>query len=364
VGGGFATTIAVLEQTKNDAATPVLLAALDGSERDIQAAALRVLVQRRNSTGHRELIVRWHFLSERLKRIAAEKAGRMTSALRAAVLSPDKQLATNGCHAVAYLCDYDLVPALVAAVEDKTGPCARLAAETLLSLAESLAEELAQPRDYRDRRDPHLFRRHVVGALEQSAGRFEHHKRPEILEALLLLTDHDSTSLNQILRHPHEPAYVPVMHILSQSPRHGILRLVLNYLSKPNAPTALDGVISRRRDLPFVRSLLSRFAEEIPQPVRNHLKRIESFSWLREDMNLLSALNDDEQQGAINVTLTSGMSRLRVFEVVRFVLLNGKVGGRRAAAKALREFHGNEANELIVRALDDEDPLVQANVAP
>jgi HEAT repeat protein len=36
--------------------------------------------------------------------------------------------------------------------------------------------------------------------------------------------------------------------------------------------------------------------------------------------------------------------------------------GRRAAAEALGEFNGAEANALVVRALEDEDPQVQANV--
>ncbi len=50
--------------------------------------------------------------------------------------------------------------------------------------------------------------------------------------------------------------------------------------------------------------------------------------------------------------------------LVETVLLHGKPGGRREAARALGEFQGSEANALAMNALADPDPQVQANIIP
>jgi hypothetical protein len=53
------------------------------------------------------------------------------------------------------------------------------------------------------------------------------------------------------------------------------------------------------------------------------------------------------------------MNRTRCLEVIRFAVEHGGVLSRRAAAAALVDFNENEANALVVRALDDPDPEVQ-----
>ena len=65
------------------------------------------------------------------------------------------------------------MPALINAAEDESNPNRDLVADTLLQLAELLYDELAAPRDYRNRRDPQLVRQHVLGSLEQSVRRYQ-----------------------------------------------------------------------------------------------------------------------------------------------------------------------------------------------
>ena len=149
VSSGLDKTFEVLTSTKNEAATGVLLGALDSANRDVQAAALKALVQRRSGSGHRELLNRWHTLGKRAKASVAEFGGRISSAVRRAVLSAEEQLAINGFDAVMCLREFDLIPVLVTAAKDKGNPNARRAAQTILALAEILYEQLALPRDYR-----------------------------------------------------------------------------------------------------------------------------------------------------------------------------------------------------------------------
>lgn len=357
---GLETTFSILEKTQNEAAVRVLLDALDVSDRTVQTEALRALLARKSVSGHRELLKRWHNLSQRWKKIVGDSGSKMALAVRDAILSQDKQTHENGCDAILVTREFDMLPTLITAAEDNSNPRADRSAETVLQLSDALCEELEVPRDYHRRRNPEVIRTHAVAALQPSVERFDQHKRREMVEAFLMLADHQNPTLSHILQHPHDKAYVTVVHLLSHSPRLGVMRLILDSLEDPRAPSVVASIVSRRKDISFVRHMLKRFTVEVPRSAKRNLKRIESFSWLRDDLSLLSALNGEEQCGAIHLTLASGMSRLEVFRVIEFVLRNGAAEGRRAAAVALNEFRGAQANEAVIRALHDEDPLVRS----
>ncbi|MEO8494425.1 MAG: HEAT repeat domain-containing protein [Planctomycetota bacterium] len=357
---GLDVTLSVLAKTQNEAAVRLLLGALDAPDREVQVGALRALLARRSVTGQRELLGRWHTLSKRWKKIVADSSGRLSSAIRDALLGPEEQLHRNACDAVLTLAEYDAIPALITAAEDNANPQAEHSAETLLLLADALCDALAAPRDYQNRRDPHVVHTHAVAALEQSVGRFDHHQRQEIVEAFLLLAGHTNAGLHHLLERPHHKAYVTLIHLLSHSHRLGVMRLILDSLDDPRTPSVMYGILARRKDVSFVRHMLKRFTDEVPKTAQNNLKRIESFGWLRDDMNLLSALNGEEQRGAIHLIMASGMNRLRVFEVVDFLLSHGAEEGRREAANALTEFRGEQASACVIRALEDDDPIVRA----
>lgn len=352
--------MSVLAKTQNEAAVPVLLSALEASDQNVRLSALRAILARRSAVAERELIRRWHTLSKRWKNIIADSGGRLSSVLRDAVLGADEQLRQNGCDALLTLREYHLMPALITAVEETSNPHAERSAETLLLLAESLCGELAAPREYQHHRDPHVVRVHVLGALEHSVERFDQHKSRAIVEAFLILAGHQNALLNHILRHPHDKAHVALVHLLSHSPRPAVMRLILDSLEAPHTSSAIYRTLAYRSDLCFVRHLLTHFVDEIPKSAKCNLKRLESFRWLRDDLNLLSMLNATEQRGAIHLTMASGMSRQCAFEVVEFILANGEVEARREAAKALTEFHSPEANAAVIRALEDDDPAVRA----
>ncbi|MGH7139570.1 MAG: HEAT repeat domain-containing protein, partial [Pirellulales bacterium] len=72
--------------------------------------------------------------------------------------------------------------------------------------------------------------------------------------------------------------------------------------------------------------------------------------------------DDAAQHSAVQLIMASGMNRLEAFETIARLVARGTPGGRRAAAVALAQFHGSEANQVALRALEDDDPEVQAAV--
>jgi hypothetical protein len=359
---GLATTFEVLSKTDNEAVLGVLIPALDSPHATIQENALAALLLRRSAGGQREILRRLHTLSERWKAIIRRHPGRLTRTLRDALLDPEEQMCRNGCLAAVWFREYDLIAPLLSALEDRTRPNADMAAGTLLELAGQLYEELSAPRDYANRRDPQLVRRHAISSLEASVNRFGLHKRREVIEAFLLLVHRDNVSLKKILENPHHAGFLVVVDILSRSEHGGVVRLLLSFLDDPHAPSAALSVVANRSDAKFVRYFLRKIGREPSAAVAQNLKRIESVSWLRMGGVFLEQLDEAAQHGVVRLVMSAGIARLQAFSTIESLLLHGKPAGRREAARALAEFHGADANALALKALDDTDPQVQANI--
>ena len=356
----LARTFELLAKTGNLAAVDVLVAALDSPHAEIHLEALRALLERKSQPGMLEIVRRLHRGGETWWEALHPLRSRLTHALRDGLFDADPQTAANACRAAARLRDYDLAPALVSILEDANNPHAQRAAETLLDLAEGLYTELTSPRDYTNRRDPQLVRRNVTAVLEQSVSRFNKHQRREVLEAFLLLAARDNCTLQQILLDPLHGSHTQVIDLLLHSPRPGVVRLLLSFLELSRPPSAALAAVARRSDPKFVQGLLRKLAHD-PSPAASYnLKRIDSIPWLRPGENLLDTLDDAEQQSAVRLIAASGVKRPEVFQTLEHLLLHGTPGGRRAACEALTEFSGAEANALVLKALDDADPLVEA----
>ncbi|MBS0208166.1 MAG: HEAT repeat domain-containing protein [Planctomycetes bacterium] len=360
---GLSKTFEFLSQTENEAAVDLLLRALESPTQHIQHAALRALLERRSVAGQLYLVRRWHTLPVDWLTILDEHRGRMTQALRDAVLDADPQVCDNGCQAALRFREYDLIPTLLNAADEPANPNADRCAATLLSLTELLYEELYSPPDIRLRRDPQMVRRHVAVSLEQSLDRAGHAHRDEIVEAFLLIAGRDNSVLLKKLSDPLDPCYRQLINMLTHSGRLAVMRLVLSYLEDSQAPSAMLGVISHRTDRRFVELLLRKIGAEPTPAARHGLKRMNGFAWLRDDDQLFKQLDEAGQFSAVKLMTSSGMKPAAVYDWLVKIADTGNVGGRRAALLALENYPGAEANQLVLRGLRDTDPLVQAAAA-
>lgn len=357
---GLAKTWQVLAKTPNEAALSVLLPAIDSSQRVLQEGALRALLDRRSPLGQREVLKRLDQMGDRWLEIIRERPGRLSHAMRDGVLGQDAHQSANACQAILSFREYDLVSSLVTAAEDETNERRDLAAKTLLSLAQLLYEELSGPRDYSVRRDPQAVRNYVVGILQASVVKFSRHQRTEILLAFLILANRENSTLKHILQDPHHSSYLALVDGLLHGAQGGIVRLLLSFIDDPHSPSAAISVLAHRTDKKFIHNLLRKIGFEPAAAAMQNLKKIESIAWLRGDLSLLGDMDDAAQHSVVQMLMATSMKRADMYRVVEHLMLYGKPGGRRAAARALAEFNGVEANRLAMAALDDSDPRVQA----
>ncbi len=360
---GLETTLTTLAATDNDSAVALLLAALDLPDNVVRDGAMQALLLRQSNVAAAEVLRRWDQLPDRWKTQIAQRGDWLAGAIRKALLDVHDDLHRIGCEAAVHTRDYDVIPLLVTAATEGATKHADRAVQTVLLLAEQLADELAGPRDYRFRRDPQMQRAHVLVSLEKGALAFHEHGRRELLESFLLLANRENAALKRVLQSPADRTFSPLTDVLVHSSRPGIERLLLSYLEDPFAPLPALAVMVRRRDVAFLRRLLRRIGSEPTPVVRANLKRIELIPWMQVNLALLDALGDHEQPGAVQLAAQSGIPRQLAFEAVAYLLRHGTLAGRRAAALALAGFRGPAADELVLRMLDDGDPHVRAAVA-
>ena len=359
---GLSTTFELLSRSGNEAATEVLLAALDSTDSAVSDRALRALLKRHSLAGHQQLLRRLHELDPKWREVLHEYRGTMSHALRDALLSGDSQSCANSCQAILWFHEYDLMPALITVLENSSNPKAPLATSTALSLAELFYDDLAGTKNFKPRQDPRTLRGHLVGTLEASVMRYARHRRTEPIEAFVMLAERDNATLKQLLFDPLHGSYRPLIEALTHSPRPGVMRLLLSYLDDPQSPSAALTALAHRRDAAFVKALLRKIGSEPSTSAKRNLARIERFAWLQPGETLLAQLDAAEQHSAVELLMASGTNRLEAFETIAHLVVKGTPGGRRAAAAALAQFHGNEANNLALKALADDDPQVQAAV--
>lgn len=356
-------TLELLSKTANEAAVPLLIAGLDSPSPVIRESSLDALLERRRSEGQAELIRRWDRLSDRWKQRIAQHPRQIASAVRDAILSRDAKLCANGCQAVLGIGEFELIPVLVNTLEDPRSPSKNIVAETLIGMCELLREEISGSREIPRIHQPMRIRDGVLPSLERTVDRYEQHRDRVVIESFLILTNHDNPLLTQILHDPRHPAYLVVQELMGNSPREAIIRLVLNLMESRFPATMAIHAVAHRCDSPFVKQLLARMASGAADSLCAGLRRVDSIAWLQGDLGLLDTLTEQEQEMTVKLALASNMDRIQVFNVLRHVMEYGHARGRRAASRALSNFGGAEANELVLEGLRDPDPEVQANMA-
>ena len=120
----------------------------------------------------------------------------------------------------------------------------------------------------------------------------------------------DNVVLKQILQNPHHGAFLVVMETLSKCTRRGVIRLLLNFLDDPHAPSAAMTILANRGDAKFIHYLLRKDRSgAIRSRSRQNLKRIESISWLKNGERLLNQLDDASQHAVVRLVMTTGIPR-------------------------------------------------------
>lgn len=360
MSSGLEATYQFLTRTENEASVDILLAALECPSQTSRDLALRALLGRRSARGHQEVFRRLPAMDEHCRKIVSERPDRLVGVVGDALATKDEASFKRACEMVLTFRLYDALPILLAAVarEDQIGRQA--AADTILQLTDLFYQELSTPSE--QSKDLDTLRRRMTSALEEGLLRYSQHGFPQVVEAFLLVTRQQNPTLRRILQQPSESCRPPLLEVLSTSQRGGVIRLVLSFLEDPQMPQAAREVLANRSDLKFVENLFQSIEPWLSRTVAESLSRFTEFAWAVPEHPLWASMSDAGQRSAVRVIMASMMKRDKRLAVFGYLLAEGKPEGQQAAAAALAEIKSPEATVLVVKNLNNDDPLVRAHL--
>ncbi len=356
----IALTFEVLAKSRNDSANDVLLAAFTHESGQVFVESLKTILSRRNKEAHRAVLERWHELDESEKEILLQSRGHIAAALRDAVLAEDTQLFTNACQIIERAEEYDLVPNLVTLAEHTTSPHANHASTVVLTLAGRLNNLLYNPARPNVGSDPQVFRKNFLDILNRSLDRFRYHKRIELLEAFCLLCGATDDLLLTILDDPHHPCFKGISQVLATNTHSAIVHLLVDLFRSEKAPATVLSIVSHRSDRKFLCRFFASYDQKKSASFSRNLSRIRTFSWLNVPTYHLSSFDEEDQVRAVKLLSATGISPNHKLDALEELLLKGEPAGRAAACDALAEFSGDHTNHMILQAVYDTAPQVQA----
>jgi len=353
-----------LGTTGNRAAVELLLRALKSETLGIRRAALLALMRRPEKDAHLVVLQEIDRTDDGWRDCFKTLPSAFQEFLRDQLVHGDPNRRREVCQFLVDTDQFDFVPLLAHLLENRKVVPRDALASTLHALCRKLGTLVETSPAGNEA--THIMRtaEQVRRALNIAADRYAKHEAPEILESLLLLSTGYSRLFLEIIRQPGHAARGVLLHLLTTDTSSATLKVLCDFLNQPDAPQEVLRIISRRADLPFLRHWLHTVSRPLPATVRRHLKSLRSLKLLENLEGLLPILDETEQSALVEIVVHSGVSRQEALRVVGKVLTEGLPGARRAAAEALADFHGAEANELALRAMSDPDPLVQAAILP
>ncbi|MEM9352830.1 MAG: HEAT repeat domain-containing protein [Planctomycetota bacterium] len=356
-------TLSTLKASRNEASVHVLLSGLERKVGTVFEGALRTLLARRSKNGHLAALRVLHQLQPEQFDLLETGRGRLTAALRDALLHDDEQLFENACTFLSEFNEYDSLPTLLVLCEEVESPRQPRALALTKELADRLGKLVYGPRDEQTRRDPEMLRHGLLEQFEASVGRYRAHQQDGIVEAYVMLAVPTSSELRAILGAPHHACYRPVIQTLTHSECVGVLKLLFGFLASADAPSAALKVIGHRDDPLFTHRLAAFVREGLRPNAQRNLKRIASFSWLEAAIDEPASLTEQQQVDYVELVPHSGAPLEKQFALFRAILEAGGLASRVAACKAVAGFESDESNRILAQALDDNQPEVQSIAA-
>jgi HEAT repeat protein len=177
-----------------------------------------------------------------------------------------------------------------------------------------------------------------------------------------MLTPRNSKTLLRILGDADNSCHSVLIDMLQGSTDPQLLGHLLAVVLRPRAPRAAVDIFARRCDLPFIRCVLREVAvcqEDLLQN-RKRLAHIDRIDWLRNDRRILDELDGGEQVAAVVLTIASAIGQAQKLSFLGCVVEHGDREARQAACGVLEQIKGERVDLIVLRALRDECPQVQA----
>lgn len=353
-------TFQVLKATRNTAAVPVLVFALDEPDADIQQAALNALLARRTRRGQLAVVSRLDRLAPSVRQQAQRQAVLLDCGIRDGLASGDPRLQENAAQLLTQANDFGLARLLICCLVEGnayTRQVAMTALRALLARYRELVEQAASGQA--PPVDLDHARRTLVTALGKGVDGFASHRETGILEELLSLEGPSHDQAADVLSDPRHPAHGALLGLLSTTSHPQVIRWLFDLLRDERTGDEALRILTSRHDGPFLKLLLSQVHLLSDARVSARFRRVRELPWLDFGNPQVRELGGRQQASAIILASQLGWSPSQKRTLYAKALAVGEPEARRAAICALGHLTGPEADDLILRHTEDGDPQVK-----
>lgn len=359
----FLKTIQLLSISKNRAATRLLGVALRSSHEGIRRQACLEMLTSRGNRNLVEMIRGFDTLDETVLKLLAEHGDKLVGPLRTAITSDDDVLRRNGYRMILSLNVLETIPELLLLLYERR----RIVMEDspIPELIQSLLPHLLDSLENRKRRS-YLTTTVIGDIIRVMIHLMKEYRRtdpPLILQLMLELYPyfHEKCEpLVDILRDPAHPAYLTISKMLQQENGDSIYRFLYYCLDNPEPPQLAVIAVGKRCDFGFLQYLFRRTNEGLSPELRQNLGMMNVPEWLHDLRMILDLLEESFQPGLVNVLFALKLSQEQKTTILTQVFRYAKPAGRRRVLELSSQVRGEAFDTLVVQAIEDGDPEVQA----
>ena len=352
------TTIRFLTKSSNPSSIDLLRFLLKHIDRDVREKAFEGLYLKQDSSLLLEL---FHLVShQEQKWFMAEflTPERMSRLAEEAIRNGDFELARCGCDMAVRNKLYEVLPAISTLLEVLRPEWVELAAEIILKLATCFYNQLADAASDLERRNMDRRREWFAAQLESPVRRYAIHGRIEPVKAFLLVAKKNYPFLLKVLGDVHSQVCKTVVDLLQNNAEGSYHRLLLSFVSDANSPPVIDLILTSREDPKFISHLLKMIGTNPSQNTRDAIKRFKAFRWIFPGNKAIPELIAGEEEAFVQLVAHTALPRETALAMFELIFKLPSVGGHRAAIKAIRAFHGDDVNRILIGAACDSDPCV------
>lgn len=362
----LAITFGLLASSGDPQSVDLLIAALDSEDPLIRRHAASAMSRRGSGRGLIEVIRRLQILDTESRNELTEHASKLSASLKQCLVHGDAQLRLNALELTLASQDFEQIDALITLLRDRGCAQHEQVAQAIDALTDLLFDHshhpsTAPPVGGRYLRNAPQVRSRYLNALDQGVSTYAKLVLAEpLVHAILVLAEPEHLAPKRLLANPSPECRELAKRLMLTDTHPGVMRLILESLSRNYPlPYTLDA-ITRRRDVEFITTLLRWMPDRPTVFQQKNLRNVTNLVWLDDSGGLLEQIPPGLQPALVTFLSATGIAGPRKIGVQEWLVRHGTPEGRGAASGVLDFLDNESVQGILEESLESADADVQA----
>jgi hypothetical protein len=255
----------ILENSRNQAATTVLLSGLNSTIPTVRHRCLKTLMVRQDQASFRSILLNWEHLDPEDRELLQTKAHKFVESSRLLLQDGTLQEKKLTLAAVSDLDLTDSTDILLEHVLDSNSSLRKAATECLVSMCERWGRESRRTGSLTGARRQQLIKKLYNSVLANTGN-------SELLDPWLAMIHWDDSQQRSLLSDPRHPAYIRMLDHFRVTTSSSAMQLLAGYLWRVTTPQGLQEIIQQKPDPQLAIEMALLVSDEVLPVVLERLR--------------------------------------------------------------------------------------------